>query len=92
MCKSLLGLRIDNNLSSGEFNPIVSDGHAFVGFNGAYSMHRYDFEAVGDLTFDDTIGYDLDVAFRDIVMTQNVDIGTESPLTANINLDNVILP
>lgn len=92
LAKSLLGLKIDNNLHTGAQNPIVFNAHGYAIYTGGYYLHRYDFEAVGDLTFDDTIGYDLDVAFRDIAMTQNVNIGTESPLTANIDLDDVILP
>ena len=43
------------------------------------------------MTFGDTIGYDTDVAFRDIDLTIGVDVGT-GVLTADIDLDDVILP
>ena len=39
------------------------------------------------MSFGDTIGYDEDVAFRDIGLTIANDIGTKTIATASLNLD-----
>ena len=63
----------------------------FSAYNASIYAHEYVFEQVADLQFEDTVGVDEDVAFRDIDLTMGLDIGT-AELTALIDLDEVILP
>lgn len=92
LCRSLLGSKLDSGLYTGSQNPISFVSHGLYAYNKAYYIHQYNFETVADLSFDDTIGYDLDVAFRDIDLSMYLDIGTgEDPLTAAINLDDTVV-
>lgn len=92
LCRSLLGAKLDSGLFAAAQNPINFVDHGTGNYTGSYYMHVYNFATVADLTFDDTIGYSDDVAFRDIVMNMTLDIGTkEDALTANIDLDNINL-
>lgn len=89
MCKSLLGSKFDSGLTVGKQNPVNFVSHGLAVSNSAYYIHAYNFEQTVDITFGDTIGYDLDVAFRDIQLSMGIDVGTgEDPLTANIDLDD----
>ncbi len=90
LCQSLLFSKIDSDLAVGAQNPIIFTDHGFFAYNQAFYVHVYNFQTVADLTFDDTVGHSLDVAFRDIEMTLGVDVGT-GVMTADINLDDVIL-
>ncbi len=89
--KSLLGVKFDSGLTSDEYVvSFVNDG--FADYNTAYYVHQFNFELPADIVFDDTVGYDLDVAFRDIELSITADIGTEEdPVTASIDLDEVPL-
>lgn len=90
LSRSLLFSKLDSGLAVGSQNPIQFVSHGSFFYNASYYAHFYSFEAVADLTFDDTVGYDEDVAFRDIDLSMYLDIGTqEDALTANINLDEV---
>jgi hypothetical protein len=92
LCQSLLGSSLDSGLFAGAQNPINFVDHGTADYKSAYYVHAYNFATVADLTFDDTIGYDEDVAFRDIVTGMTINIGTEEDaLTANIDLDDVII-
>ncbi len=90
LCQSLLSDKLSSGLTVGAQNPIIFTDHGFVAYNKAVYIHGFNFQTVADLTFDDTIGYDLDVAFRDIDVTINVDVGT-GVMTATIDLDDVLL-
>jgi hypothetical protein len=88
ICRSLLFSAFDSGLHVGEQSPLQFVQHGFSSYNTAFYIHAYQFEQTVDLTFDDTVGYDLDVAFRDITLDIKVDIGTGEPsLTADIDLD-----
>jgi hypothetical protein len=91
LCRSLLSSKLDSGLSVGAQNPINFSDHGFFAYNKAFYVHSYNFFAVADLTFNDTIEYGLDVAFRDIAITIGVNTGTEV-MTASIDLDDIILP
>jgi len=92
LCQSLLFKKFDSYLYRGAQNPVVFVDHGFFAYNKAHYVHVFNFETVADLTFNDTIGYDVDVAFRDIDTNINLGHGTGvEVLTANINLDDVPL-
>lgn len=91
--QSILFSKIDSGLFVQDQNPIQFVDHGFAAYNGAFYAHLFNFQATADITFDDTVGYDDDVAFRDIVSNLTIDLGTrEDALTANIDLDDVLLP
>lgn len=89
ICQSILSSEIDSGLSVGAQNPVNFALHGFAQSTTAYYAHAYEFTAVADITFGDTVGYPDDVAFRDIVLTQTLDVGTqEDPLLSTIDLDD----
>jgi len=53
-------------------------------------MHEYIFEQNAELYLDDTTGAPADVAFRDVDMTFNNQIGNEE-FTGSVDLDEVPL-
>lgn len=91
ICKSILFHNFDSGLSSPGSGTLIFTGHGFQGYNSAFYIHEYSFEQTSDLTFDDTVGPDVDVAFRDMELIMNQNTGTET-FTADINLDDEALP
>lgn len=89
LCQSLLMKKFDSLLTVGMKGPLQFVGHGFAAYARAYYMHAYQFMQVADMTFGDTVGYDDDVAFRDIGLTIHSNIGTGVAViqTATINLD-----
>lgn len=64
---SLLGTKnIISYLSEEQWAEVTFNGHRFFGYNGSYYIHEYNFETVGDITYNDTVGEGVNVAFRDI--------------------------
>lgn len=91
VCRSLLFKPFASGLFAGAQGPVQFVNHGFIHYNSAFYVHGYNFQQVVDITFKDTVGYDLDVAFRDIILNTGVSTGTEI-MTANIDLDDEILP
>ena len=91
ICQSILFQRFDSLLSSGSFNPLQFNEHGFEAYNRAFYVHRYTFEATLQMSFEDTVGFDEDVAFRDIFLTMGLDVGTET-FNTDIDLDDAPLP
>ena len=91
ICQSILFKRYDSQLAVGEYNPLHFLAHGFTSYSSAFYIHQYTFEQVADITFPDTVGFDEDVAFRDISLTMGVDVGS-GQLTADIDLDQEPLP
>jgi len=90
--KSLIGKKFDSGLTGEQEYITTFVSHGFQGYNGAYYVHGFNFESVAVLTFEDSIGYDDDVAFRDIDVSMLLDFGTqEDALTASVDLDEVEL-
>ena len=89
LCQSLLFSKLDSGLSVGAQNPITFVSHGVFAYDTSFYAHLYSFEAVADITFEDTVGYSEDVAFRDIDFTMFPDVGNQvDPLTVSqINLD-----
>lgn len=87
ICQSILFARFDSLLSAKFVNPLQFSDHGFHDYNGAFYVHRFAFEETLQMTFEDTVGADPDVAFRDISMTMGLDVGTET-FTTDIDLDD----
>jgi len=88
ICRSMLFKPYDSGLAVGTKGPLQFTNHGFAAYNRAYYVHAYAFQQVVDLTYDDTVGDDDSVAFRDIALDMKVDPGTlVESLTAGINLD-----
>lgn len=87
ICQSILFKRFDTQLYVGEYNPLQFVEHGTEQYNTAYYVHRYSFQQVAPLQFEDTVGYDESVAFRDMHIDMGVSTGT-AILTADINLDD----
>lgn len=90
LCRSLLFSKFDSGLYSGKLGTVVFTGHGVYRYDSALYIHSFDFQQTVDLTFEDTVGPDLDVAFRDIALTIDPDLGTTT-ITANIDLDDTPL-
>lgn len=91
ICRALLFKPFDSGLYVGKQGPVQFVGHGLADYNRAYYVHSYDFQQVVDISFEDTVGYDVDVAFRDISVTMGVSTGSEV-ITAEIDLDDEPLP
>lgn len=89
ICRSLLFSKFDSGLFVGKQGPVQFVSHGVFDYNTAVYVHAYGFQQVADLVFDDTIGPDLDVAFRDIDLTQDPNLGGITKLTATIDLDDI---
>lgn len=80
-----------NSLTScNETSPFAFVEHGFEDYDTAVYTHSYTFEINITLGFDDSVGPDNNVAFRDIDMSQFHDIGT-GVITTQIDLDEVPL-
>jgi hypothetical protein len=86
ICQSVLFTKFDSQLFVGKQGPVQFSNHGVSAYNTAFYVHSYDFQQTVDITFDDTVGFDDDVAFRDIDLTIGLDFGTQE-LTASIDLD-----
>lgn len=93
ICQSVLGAGFDSGLYVGTQGRMQFSGHGTWGYDSAVYVHGYSFQQVVDLYFQDTVGPDLDVAFRNLDFDSVTDVlgGTrQGPvLTAAINLDDV---
>jgi hypothetical protein len=87
ICQSILFAKFDSLLAAGKYNALMFNEHGFHGYDTAFYIHRYTFELTLLMGVDDTVGADEDVAFRDISMTQNHDVGT-GVITSDIDLDD----
>lgn len=91
ICQSVLFAKFDSLLAAGKYNALMFNNHGFAGYNTAFYIHQFTFEMTLLMGIDDTVGADEDVAFRDIFMTQNHDVGT-GVITSDIDLDDEPLP
>ncbi|MEE9222962.1 MAG: hypothetical protein V3V40_05855 [Nitrosomonadaceae bacterium] len=78
-------------LSSQSGLGVIFVSHGFEQYNTAFYIHEFQFQLVTEITRNDTIDPDFNVAFRDISLTMQTSLGTEQ-LTADIDLDDVPLP
>jgi hypothetical protein len=86
--KSVLFRRFPTYLTVSSKGALQFTGHGFAAYNRAYYVHAYEFEQLADLSFGDTVGYDADVAFRDLLLRLTPQQGNQvEVMTATINLD-----
>ena len=64
VCRSVLFGKFDSGLAVGEQGPVQFVSHGTFRYDTAVYVHAYSFQQVVDLSFEDTVGPDLDVAFR----------------------------
>lgn len=89
ICGSILFHDFDTGLAKSDGSGLSFVSHNFQAYNAAFYVHEYNFQQVSDLSFGDTVGEDVDVAFRDISLKQNLDFGTqEDSIDSEINLDD----
>lgn len=86
ICQCILFKKFDTLVTAGLFNPLQFNGAGFEQYSTAYYAHRYSFEMTVQMQFEDTVGYETDVAFRDINTTMDLSTGT-GELLDEINLD-----
>lgn len=91
ICKSILFHSFDSNLYVGAQNPVQFVQHAVFEYNTALYIHAFAFQQMSDLAFEDTVGPDSDVAFRDLDFTLFPQLDGTGSLTGNIDLDDTEL-
>ncbi len=85
---SLLGVIFPTALTDDTWSQTspLGDRHASEVVNAAIYVHEFSFQRVVDVTYRDTKGPDINLAFRDVSLTIKSDQGT-GELSADINLD-----
>ncbi len=91
ICQAILFAQFPSGLFANKLGAVQFVSHGTFNYNSAIYVHAYGFQQVVDLYFEDTVGPDLDVAFRCINLTMTPTIpggGTEvETLTATPELD-----
>ena len=88
ICRSLLGTKFDSGLYLGQKYATHCMRHGTELYTTAVYVHVYEFQQAADITYDDTVGPALDVAFRDIDFTMDPDLGGTTTLTGTVDLDD----
>lgn len=91
ICRALLGYKVEEDFTEEQTYRITLISHGIFSYNEAFYVHRFDFENVLDITYDDTAaGDDIDVAFRDIAgnISESEALELTEPLTFLVNLDD----
>lgn len=87
MFKALLGVKFENNLSSNNWSEVSFIEHGIQDYNTAFYIHRYSFEALMDISFEDTAkANEVASIFRCIDFESTAEGGTDK-LEATINLN-----
>jgi hypothetical protein len=87
ICKSLLFSKFDSGLFAGAQGPVHFVRHGLYNYDTAIYVHVYAFEQVVDIVVDDTVGDELDVAFRNIDFTLYPQLDGTGFMTAGVDLD-----
>lgn len=88
--RSLLRTKFPTGFSASAKNRATFTAHGLFMYNGPQYVHEITLEQNAEVLFDDSVGNDLDVAFRDFDLTLHTDLGTTA-LTAAVDLDEVAL-
>lgn len=75
--KSLIGKQFNTTLACSELSSTTFVTHGLAAYDNAVYVHQFQFEAVGDIEFSDSIGYDENVAFRDVELGFNPDFNKD---------------
>ncbi len=86
--QAVLLAKFETGFAASKHNRATFTAHGFFLYNGPLYIHEITFEQNADIVFADSVGNDLDVAFRDIDLTFNTSLG-DTQMTATINLDSV---
>jgi len=86
LARSLIGVAFDTGLASIDQYATTFLNHGFNSYTNAYYIHEFNFESAADITSDDIVDIQYNVAFRDIDISITPDFGSEEA-TAKINLD-----
>ncbi len=91
ICQSILFAQFPSGLYASELGAVQFVSHGTFNYDSAVYVHAFGFQQVVDLYFEDTVGPDLDVAFKCINLTMTPTIlgggtGVET-LTATPELD-----
>lgn len=89
--RALLGWEAPSGLTGQSGYGVIYVGDGFGAYDTAVYWHQFEFQLVADISQDDTIDPDFNVAFRDISLTMTTTLGTEQ-MTAAIDLDDEPLP
>lgn len=92
--RSLVNSSFDSYLHVGKQGPIQFIRHGVFDYNTSVYVHEYAFQQIVDLVFEDSVGFDLDVAFREIDFNINPDLpgSTDEVLSSTVDLDDEPLP
>lgn len=83
--------RFPSSFFVGRSNPLVFVSHGPYMYDGAVYVHEFVFECATEMTVNDTVGYEDDVALRDIDLTQYPNLNGTGSIESDINLDEVPL-
>lgn len=89
--QSVLLTKFSTGFTADKYKRATFTAHGFFLYNGPVYVHEITFEQNAELIFADSVGNDLDVAFRDIDLTIGTNLGT-TELEALIDLDEEPLP
>jgi hypothetical protein len=89
--RSVLGKKFGTGLAQDIQSPVHFVGHRPTGYTTAVYIHEYSFESAAVVGFEDTVGPNIDVAFRDISYTMDPDLGGTTTATGTIDLDDTPL-
>ena len=84
--QSVLLAQFDTGFAANKQNRATFTAHGFFLYNGPVYIHEITFEQNANLVFEDSVGDDVNVAFRDIDLTMNTNLGT-TQLVTTVNLD-----
>lgn len=91
MMRSLYGVKFPSGLSNDADFKVTLNGQNVAAYERAFLAYAYTFEAVYDLTNDDTVLPSDTRAFRNVSYTQKTESEQVDDLTVNANLDDVPL-
>lgn len=77
LLRSLLFSKLSTGLHADILNPVQFEGHGVHTYNTSVYVHAFNFLQVAEIYEEDTVGPDLDVAFRDIDFKIFYDFGTQ---------------
>lgn len=90
--RSLVGWRHPNELASGACPELQFVGHALSRYDRSVYWHEFIFEGRELVSFEDTVGTGVDVAFRDVeIHIEPGEDGTDVPISVNTSLDEEVL-
>lgn len=97
LCQSVLASKFDSGLSREKLGAVQFVLHGTFQENSAVYVHGYNFQQVVDLYEQDTVGPDLDVAFRNLLFSSTPELpglatNDVPTLDIDLNLDDVPLP